>query len=95
MELSLISCAVVCITDSCPCRPQEEFQEASAVAEQSARGDCQAGKVPIVCTHALFLLSLPKDVSSLLNVHGAAVVRAFTGDSGCCCDTQKDYSLQR
>ena len=73
--------------------PGKEFQEASAVAERSVLGDCQPGKVLVVCTHALFLLPLPKDVGSLRNVCGAAVVRAFAADSGCCCDTRKDYGL--
>lgn len=60
--------------------PGKEFREAAAVAERSAVGDCQAGRVPVVCTHAVFLLPLPKDVGSLLDVCGAAVVRAVAGD---------------
>lgn len=71
----------------------DEFQEAAAAAEQSAQGGCQAGEVPVVHAHAVFLLPLPKDVGSLLNVCGSAVPRACAGDSGCCCGTLKDYSL--
>jgi len=37
-------------------------------------------------------LPLLTDIGSLLNVRGAAVVRAFAGDSGCCCDTCKDVA---
>lgn len=61
--------------------PGRSFGGASAVAAQSAQGDCQSGTVPVACCHILFFLPLPKGVGSLLTVCGAAVVGAFTGDT--------------
>lgn len=94
MEFCLISCGVVRIADSCPAGPRTKFRAAAAAAPQPTLGDCPAGKVPAVCTHASFLLPLPRD-GSWLNVCGAAVVRAFAGDCGCCCGTGEDEGRQQ
>lgn len=80
MEFCPVSCAFVCITNSCPSGPGKELGGASAVAARSAQGNCRSGTVPVACSHILFFLPLPKGVGSLLTVCGAAVVGAFTGD---------------